>query len=400
MTGQPRPLIATYRLQLGPDFGFAQAEATVPYLARLGISHLYLSPIWQAAPGSTHGYDVVDHSRVSHELGGNAGFLRLVDAAHRHDLGIVLDIVPNHVGIQGGIHPWWRDVLRYGMLSPFAGHFDIDWEGQPQMRPGVLLVPSLGQARGAALEAGEFTLDFDEHDIVIRYYEASYPLAPKTYYLALGMPSGTALERADQVRLQDVVDLLDRLRDATPETADLLRVRLLEHLRADEALGEWAHERLSALNGTPGDAASFDRLDDLMREQHYRLASWRVSGEETNYRRFFDVNDLAAIRAEHQPVFDDTHRLVREFVESGIVDGLRVDHVDGLYNPAQYLEQLQEMGKLNPTGSIHVWVEKILAHDESLASWPVQGTTGYEFLAAAGGLQTDPRCRIGNDTGL
>lgn len=389
MTESPRPLIATYRLQLGNGFGFADAVAIVPYLAKLGVSHLYLSPIWQAAAGSTHGYDVVDHARTSHELGGNAGYIKLAETAHRHGLGIVLDIVPNHVGIAHGQHPWWRDVLRYGYSSDYAGHFDIDWEGQPQMRAGILLIPSLGQSRGAALEAGEIVPDFDDQDLVLRYYESNYPLSPRTYHYALGLPSGELLEGADPGRLQDVTDILDRLRDASTESADLLRQRLMEHLRHDPALGAWARERLGQLCGTPGEPATFDRLDELMREQHYRLASWRVSGAETNYRRFFDVNDLAAIRAEDAAVFDDTHRLVREFVASGLVDGLRVDHVDGLYNPAEYLATLAEIGRAHPAGELPIWVEKILGHGESLPEWPIAGTTGYEFLQVAGGLFTN-----------
>lgn len=384
----PRPLIATYRLQLGPGFGFAEAERVVPYLASLGISHLYLSPIWQAAEGSTHGYDVVDHARVSSELGGMAGFLRLVESAHSAGLGIVLDIVPNHVGIQGGRHPWWRDVLRYGPSSPYAGHFDIDWEGQAQMRAGVVLLPTLGQQFGAALEAGELTLGIESHDIVVRYYDSTYPLAPRTYHQVLGIPSGPALEGASQERLSDLAESLDRLRDATPEFADVLRARVVDHLTSDPILKSWAERRFASLNGTPGDPGSFDRLDELMREQSYRLASWRVSGEEINYRRFFDINDLAAIRVEQPHVFNETHRLLKELVEAGLVDGLRVDHVDGLYDPIRYLERLNEIGSAGPAGRIPIWVEKILGHGEALPSWPVSGTTGYEFLGMVGGLQT------------
>ncbi len=388
---EARPLVATYRLQLQRGFGFAEASAAVPYLATLGVSHLYLSPTWQAAAGSTHGYDVVDHARISHELGGPAGFLGLAEAAHRHGLGIVVDLVPNHVGIAKGEHPWWRDVLRYGPASPYAGHFDIDWEGQPQMRAGVLLVPSLGRPFGEVLEAGELTLDIDDADLVVRYYDASFPLAPRTYHLALGLPTGEALEGADASRVTDVAELLDRLRDAAPEQADVMRVRLVEHLRSDEHLGNWARTRLQQVTGTVGDATSFDRMDDLMREQSYRLASWRVSGEETNYRRFFDVNDLAAIREENEAVFTDTHRLVHEFLGEGLIDGLRVDHVDGLYDPAQYLERLKVLAASSPAGGVPTWVEKILGEGEELPPWPVSGTTGYEFLATVGNLLVDRR---------
>ncbi len=380
----PTPPLATYRLQLSRDFDFAAAGAAVPYLKALGISHLYLSPIWAAAPGSSHGYDVTDHSRVNDELGGLGGYYDLCRTAREHGLGIVLDIVPNHVGIAN--HPWWRDVLRFGPRSPFATYFDIDWEGQPQQDAGVLVYPVLGQPFGQALEAAELSLDYDGAEIVVRYYDRSFPIAPRGYAEILGF----APPVDDASRAREVVALLEDLTSATPQAAALLLDRLAELASASADIRDWIARRVSAFNGTAGQPDSFNDLERLLRAQHYRLAYWRVSAEEINYRRFFDINDLAAIRVEDDAVFGATHSLVRELVASDMVDGLRVDHVDGLYDPGEYLRRLRLLA--SPNGASRpVWVEKILGRGEPLPRyWPVEGTTGYDFLAVAGGLFVDP----------
>lgn len=377
--------VATYRLQLHRDFTFAHARQVVPYLKALGISHLYLSPIWAASPGSAHGYDVIDHARVNEELGGLAGLYDLWRAARDHDIGLILDIVPNHVGIAS--HPWWRDVLRHGPQSPYANWFDIDWTGQPQQETGVLVYPVLGQPFGSALEAGELTLGYDGSEIVVRYYNRTFPVAPRGYGTVLGLPP--PLE--DQERVGDLMAILDGLSNADPPAASLLVGRLADHLASSPTLRTWADERIESFNGQPGDPGSFDRLDLLLRQQHYRLAYWRVSAEEINYRRFFDINDLAAIRVEQEAVFEATHSLVRDLVGSGLVAGLRVDHVDGLYDPGAYLERLRQLADGGGEQRHGIWVEKILARDEPLPeSWPAEGTTGYDFLAMAGGLFIDP----------
>ncbi|MGE0600262.1 MAG: malto-oligosyltrehalose synthase [Dehalococcoidia bacterium] len=372
--------VATYRLQLHPGFTFEAAAAVVPYLRRLGISHLYLSPIWAATPGSTHGYDVIDHARINEELGGLAGFYVLAQAARDNGMQIILDIVPNHVGIAH--HPWWRDVLRYGPNSQYAPYFDIDWEGQPQQAAGVLVYPVLGQPFGSALEAGELTLEYDGSEIVVRYYDRTFPVAPKLYAATLGLPP----LGEDPEPVREVIANLEALATASPQSSEILLGRLAETLSHSPMLLEWVGERIATYNGTPGVPDSFNQLEFLLQQQPYRLAYWRVSAEEINYRRFFDINDLAAVRIEHEPAFEATHSLVRELVAGGLVSGLRVDHVDGLYDPAGYLARLAAFG-----GEPHIWVEKILAPGEQLpAHWPIDGTSGYEFLAMAGGLFVDP----------
>ncbi|MGE3076387.1 MAG: malto-oligosyltrehalose synthase [Dehalococcoidia bacterium] len=373
------PPVATYRLQLHPGFGFEAAAAAVPYLGRLGISHLYLSPIWAATPGSTHGYDVIDHARINEELGGLAGFYVLAQAARDNGMQVILDIVPNHVGIAH--HPWWRDVLRYGPNSQFAPYFDIDWEGQPQQAAGVLVYPVLGQPFGSALEAGELTLEYDGAEIVVRYYDRTFPVAPKLYASTLGLPP----LGEDPEPVREVIANLEALVTASPQSAEILLGRLAETLAHSPDLMEWVQTRIASYNGAAGVPDSFNQLEVLLQQQPYRLAYWRVSAEEINYRRFFDINDLAAVRIEHEPAFEATHSLVRELVAGGLVSGLRVDHVDGLYDPAGYLARLAGFA-----GEPSIWVEKILAPGEELPPhWPIDGTSGYEFLATAGGLFVD-----------
>jgi len=378
------PPVATYRLQLHAGFGFDAAAETVPYLAELGISHLYLSPIWAATPGSTHGYDVIDHARINEELGGIGSFYALCHTARAHGLGVILDIVPNHVGIAQ--HPWWRDVLRFGPESQFAPFFDITWEGQPQQQTGVLVYPVLGQPFGAALEAGELLLEHDGAELVLRYYDATFPLSPKSYATVLGLPPPDL----DPLRARDVLEVLAGLQSASPVEAALLTSRLADHVRTDSETRNWVIGRTVATNGQIGDPESFNELEAVLKSQHYRLAYWRVSAEEINYRRFFDINDLAAVRVELDAAFDATHSLVKEIVAGGLASGLRIDHIDGLYNPAAYLARLRELTAGAPDGPPAIWVEKILARDEALpVSWPVEGTSGYDFLAMAGGLFVD-----------
>lgn len=382
----PADLIATYRLQMNSNFTFADAAKVVPYLRDLGISHLYLSPVWSAVPGSQHGYDVTDHSRVNEELGGLSGLNELARVAHEHDLGMIFDIVPNHVGIAS--HPWWRDVLRFGATSRFAPYFDIDWEGQPQQTTGVLVYPVLGQPFGRALEAGEFRLAFDGAEIVVCYYDRSFPITPAHYLRVLGIPPTDLPAEASR----ELVSLLEGMSTAASDAAALLLERFAALAGEHPPMREWIERRLATYDGKPGDPASFDQLDALLTSQHYRLAYWRVSAEEINYRRFFDINELAAIRVEHEPTFVDTHEMVGQLIAGAIADGLRIDHIDGLYDPNAYLVRLRQLAAERgaPEGMPHIWVEKILARDEQLpAHWPIEGASGYEFLAVAGGLLID-----------
>lgn len=382
--------VASYRLQLSPLFTLAEAARVVPFLDGLGISHVYLSPIFEAAPGSTHGYDVIDSNRVRESLGGIEALYALDAELRRHDMGLILDIVPNHVGVAGALNPWWRDLLRFGQRSEYASFFDIDWEGQPQMPSGVLVYPCLGRPFGAALESGELQAGYDGHELVIRHAGESLPLAPASYLDVLGLPPPDLAEAlADANTLPLLARLLEGLRTASPADAMLELEKLAGMVAAEPALRTWIDGRLEAINGSVGDPRSFDRLEAVLASQAYRLAYWRVSGEEINYRRFFDVNSLAALRVEDPHVFAATHELVSRLVQSGIVNGLRVDHVDGLYAPGKYLARLREVAdRLAPAGEggCPIWVEKILARDERLPAWPVAGSTGYDFLAVCGEL--------------
>ncbi|MDP9342723.1 MAG: malto-oligosyltrehalose synthase [Actinomycetota bacterium] len=329
--GPARPS-ATYRLQLQPGFGFSQARGLVGYLKALGVSHVYLSPILAARPRSTHGYDVVDPTRLNPELGTPEEFDALSDALREHGMGVVLDIVPNHMAAAEE-NSWWMDVLRNGPSSRFARVFDIDWAAQD----GKVLLPILGRPFGESLERGELRLDVEDGEVVLRYFEHALPLSPESVGGHFG---------------------------AGPDPDDVY----------------WH-------NGVPGEPASFDRLQALLDEQHYSLAHWRVAARDISYRRFFDITALISVRVEDPEVFELTHALVLELVRNGRVDGLRVDHVDGLHDPNQYLRRLRSaVGE-----AAFLVVEKVLGPGEDLVGeWPVQGTTGYEFAEWAGGLFVDP----------
>ena len=361
LSAPPLSMTATYRLQLRPEFGFADAEAAVPYLARLGVSHLYLSPVTEARVGSTHGYDVVDHNRVSEALGGRAGFDRLVATCREHGLGVVLDWVPNHAGV--GPRNWaWQDVLAFGPHSAYAGHFDIDWEPlKPGLR-GKVLLPFLGAPYGEALDGGEIALAYDDGRFYATYYDDRFALTPSVAgeLLEAALP---AHEREDvYFDLKDLADAYAGLEAHETEKAEALRHRLVPLAeRADVAAG------LASFAG--------GALHALLERQFWRLASWKTAGHEINYRRFFDINGLVALRMEDPEVFWEAHRLLGELLATEGVDGVRVDHVDGMFDPHGYLGLLRELG------AQHVWVEKIVAPGEALPEgWVTEGTTGYEVM--------------------
>jgi len=369
-------LRATYRLQFHQGFGFRDAQALVPYLAELGVSHLYASPLLEARPGSTHGYDIIRHDRLNPEIGTPEEFAALIRALAAHGMGLILDIVPNHMGIGGRDNAWWLDVLEWGEASPYAAYFDINWEAARPDLKGRVLLPVLGDQYGAILEKGEIALRFDrgEGSISAWYYNERFPISPRSY---------AAILRYGGAPLADLADDFARLRllaaRAARERALALRRGLAERAR-DPAAGR------AGIGGTAGRGASFRRLHRLLETQAYRIADWHVAAEEINYRRFFNINDLAGLRIELPELFDATHRFVFGMIERGEVEGLRIDHIDGLFDPARYCAALAERF----AEPFFVVVEKILARYERLPEWPIAGSTGYDFVNQVLALFVDP----------
>lgn len=395
---------ATYRVQLNHNFTFADAARIVPYIARLGVSHLYVSPILKARPGSVHGYDVTDHGSLNPELGTMQDFDGLVDVLRRHDMGLIVDIVPNHLGIMGDDNSWWMDVLENGPASAYASYFDIDWQPARASMRNRVLVPVLGEPYGIILERGELKLEFDGStgSFSVRYFQHRFPVDPREYprIFAGRQSSLDGLFAPDDPNRADFDSMLDgfgRLPSRDVDTADgraerfrdkeVHKRRLLRLIERSPEIAKHIAQTVEALNGSVGDARSFDALDALLEAQAYRLSYWRVAVDEINYRRFFDVNELAALRMNEPEVFEKTHGLIFELMDQGKIDGLRIDHPDGLYDPQEYFEHLQEHGVKDASGkSTYVVVEKILAAHERLPQqWPVHGTTGYEFAALTTG---------------
>jgi (1->4)-alpha-D-glucan 1-alpha-D-glucosylmutase len=365
-------LRATYRVQLTPQFGFDQAAAIVDYLERLGVSHLYASPYLQAAPGSQHGYDVVDHSRVNRDLGGEEGHDRLARRLAEHGLGQVLDVVPNHMAIAGRLNRWWWDVLENGHSSRYASYFDVAWDPPERKLKNRILVPSLGDHYGRVLEAHQLRLTREGPRLLVRYYEHEYPIDPRTYGAVLDESFGDLGLRFASLPVVSPEDRAGALRRHEQASALLAR---MESADAPDRLDE----QVSCLN------ADVDRLDELLEQQNYRLARWQTAGYDLDYRRFFDVNDLVALHAEDPEVFIETHRRILAWLDEGVLDGIRVDHPDGLRDPLVYFERLHDSAP-------GAWIvaEKILAAEEQLPQdWPIAGTTGYEFLNRALWLLVD-----------
>jgi (1->4)-alpha-D-glucan 1-alpha-D-glucosylmutase len=381
-----RPLVATYRLQLHGGYGFEQATALAEYLADLGVSHLYVSPIFQAAKGSTHGYDVVDHGRVNDELGGAEGYRRLRDALEAQGLGIVLDVVPNHMAVSGGFNAWWWDVLENGQSSRYASHFDVDWDPPEAKLRNVVLLPILGDHYGRVLEAGEIQIGRDDGAFTLRYHQQRIPVSPPT----LNPMLARAARSCDSEELAFIADSLGALplSTATDRESIARRHRDKEILRRSFArLCAASPQVVSAVDAAMAEVnRDPDALDALLEQQNYRLAYWRTAGRELGYRRFFDVTTLVGLRVEDERVFLDTHALVLGWLEAGILDGLRIDHPDGLRDPQTYLRRLRQAAP-----EAWIVVEKILEAEEGLPeTWPVDGTTGYDFLNRVGGLFVDP----------
>lgn len=402
---------ATYRLQLHKDFGFEAAAGIVPYLARLGVSHVYCSPIQRARAGSMHGYDVVAHDEINPELGGRAGFDRFTDTLAAHAMGLLLDLVPNHMGVMGADNAWWMDVLENGPCSLYAQHFDIDWQPLNPELAGKVLVPVLGDHYGDVLDAGDLVLRFDADagSLALHYFEHRFPIAPESYPGVLRQAGAQIGDSAARELLAAVADAFTQLpgRDATaPETRalragekELLKARLAQLAGGEPAVRDAIAARVSTLNR----ADMRDALHALIEAQAWRIAWWRVAADDINYRRFFDVNDLAALRIEREEVFEATQSLALDLAARGRVDGLRIDHPDGLYDPARYFRQLQEgyarrigltWAETDATGRparpLYVVAEKIAAgHEEVPQDWHIHGTTGYRFANVANGVLVD-----------
>ncbi|MBB5235326.1 malto-oligosyltrehalose synthase [Deinococcus budaensis] len=396
---------STYRLQLHAGFDFAAARRLLPYLARLGVTEVYLSPVWTSTPGSTHGYDVTDHAQVNPALGGEAGLRRLSARARELGLGLILDFVPNHMGIQGGHNPYWEDVLTHGQASRYAHFFDISWQPLKRALENKVLLPVLGEQYGRVLERGELVLHREGGTFFLTYWERRLPVSPRTLagpLTALAAELVGLLPAADHAELASVAraaanlpvstsaDLTDEDRLARAQESEVITRRLGTLAEASRPVRAALDRMVTETNADPA------RLDALIQDQNYRLASWRVAAEQINYRRFFDINDLAALRMEDPRVFDWAHAKLFELIGDGVVTGVRLDHTDGLYDPAGYFRALQRgaaralgrewRGEEGEALPLYVVAEKILEPGEALpGDWAIHGTTGYDFLAQLGG---------------
>ena len=422
---------ATYRLQLTSDFTFADASGLIEYLHELGISDCYISPLAQARKGSRHCYDVIDHSRLNSELGGEQGFREFAGKLRSLGMGVVVDTVPNHVCIADPSNAWWFDVLENGPSSPYASYFDIDWYPPKQDLINKVLLPVLGAQYGRVLENQEINVIVQEGAFAATYGKMIFPLAPRTW-TAILEPAMEALEREpgessrDTLELARIVTALNhlplrtendpaRVRERQREK-EIIKQRLAALIEKSRAVRAAVNTSLTTLNGTKGVPRSFDGLEKVLDDQAYRLSFWGVASDEINYRRFFDINELAAIRVELPEVFAATHELTLRLIREGLVTGLRIDHVDGLRDPRQYLgllqnecsrslaetmktatatdEKARDGGAAGKAPPFYVVVEKILSADETLRmDWPVHGSTGYEFLSDLNGLFVERRAQ-------
>ena len=409
----------------------------MPYLHRLGVTHCYASPILKARSGSAHGYDIVDHNQINPEIGSEDEFRALALELKAHGMGLILDTVPNHMGIGPGTNPWWQDVLENGRASAHAGFFDIDWEPLKEELRDKVLLPILGSTYGDDLERGNIKLNFQDGRFCVSYFENVVFVDPQTVPLIFEPLGELAAARKshDEPTVGELRTLVADMRQLPRNCStdpELLARRQREIPVLDRRLAKLAleppvaaiiEEALRKVNGRPGDAASFDRLHALLEAQAYRLAFWRVSAEEINYRRFFDINDLVGLRMEDPRVFAETHRLIRRLLAEGLVSGIRIDHPDGLLNPVQYFARLQMMYAASrccgpeattPKGDngieievqaafaehgapsyiaspLYLLVEKILERGEQLPEWPVDGTVGYDFANLVNGVLIDSR---------
>ncbi len=439
----PRIPLSTYRLQFNMNFKFSDAKNIISYLYELGISDIYASPYFKAKPGSNHGYDIVDHNSLNPEIGTEEEYNELITELQKHGMGQLLDIVPNHMCITGKDNLWWMDVLENGPNSIYASYFDIDWNPLKKELKNKILLPILGDQYGNVLEAQELRLAFEEGSFFLYYYENKFPIIPKTYIFILKhrideLEASLSPDNADFQELLNIITALDHL----PPYTEIEPKKIMERYREKEIIKKrlWTlytespkikafiDENVRIFNGTKGKPKSFDLLDELLNMQSYRLSYWRVATEEINYRRFFDINSLAAIRIENPIVFEDTHKFLFRLIREGKVTGLRVDHPDGLYDPSTYFQKLQrkcflltrlrayEVEKTDEAEiyeqaeleekilkeydeiiskdphfkPFYIIGEKILCKGERMPEdWPIFSTTGYVFLNAVNGIFVD-----------
>ncbi len=382
----PRIPSATYRLQFNHTFTFRDASRIVPYLHALGITDCYASSLLKAVPGSMHGYDLVDPDILNPELGTIEEFQAFTAALKSYDMVLLLDVVPNHMGIRSMDNHWWWDVLEHGPGSRYATAFDIDWSPLKRELEDKVLLPVLGDQYGAVLENRDIRLAYADGGFVVTYFQHTFPIAPQSWtdILCFGLDALIARVGEADEQVQELLSILTALRNLPSRRErdpariaeryreeHIVRRRLSALLEASDPIRAHLSANVETYNGTFGDSSSFDRLDALLDEQSYRLAFWRVASEEINYRRFFDINELAAIRTEEARVFHEFHRLIFTLLKNGEATGLRIDHVDGLYDPEHYLIQLQEWAArelpLDAAGepaSLFVGVEKILGKGE------------------------------------
>ncbi len=382
--------LSTYRIQFNPKFKFKDADAVVPYLHELGISYLYASPIFKARKGSSHGYDVVDSNEISPVLGRQADFDRLVSHLHDRNMGWLQDIVPNHMAVDYE-NKMLRDVLENGIHSPYINFFDIEWNHPYESIKGRFLAPFLGKFYNECLENGEIQVHYDPNGFTVDYYDLKFPLKIESYGTILSYRVPTLKQRIsrdhpDYIKLLGILYVLrtldtgDEIGDRHDQTRFIKRI-LWELYTTNSQIKAFVDENIAIFNGKDG-SPGYALLDSLLSEQLFRLAFWKVTTEETNYRRFFNINGLISLRIEDEDVFNKTHQLIFNLVDAGIVNGLRIDHIDGLYDPTTYLERLRKQIK-----NIYLIVEKILELDEDFPeAWPVDGATGYAFVNFVNGL--------------
>ncbi len=396
-----RKVSATYRMQFTKDFRFADAEALVPYLHKLGISHVYASPVFEALPGSLSGYDTCDFSLINPELGGEKAFHSMVRALHDHGMGLIIDFVPNHMSAHPEWNRWWRNVLANGPSSSMSEYFDIDWYPVNSNLHGKVLLAILGQQYGDVLESGELRVEYRDGEFCLFYGDLNLPLNPRQMKFLLRYRWDRSADQAGvepsvRQEYESILFHLDHIPDYRQagteariererETGIAIR-RLVQVIGESPALRRHLDSVIAEFNGEPGKPESFDLLHTLLEQQPYRLSFWRAAMQEINYRRFFDINDLIGLRMEYEPLFEVAHAKLIELAEHGLIDGVRLDHIDGLLDPQQYLLQLRA-ATAHVRQPLYIIVEKILARQEWISTeWPVDGATGYEFLALLNGL--------------